>query len=90
MRGACLQEGSLFGSLGKVLSGLPIIGPILGNLFPSDEATQPQVSSQEVAAEVAQAAKQAATEAVQQELSSLKTSSSSKKGGGAIWKKYLA
>jgi hypothetical protein len=83
LRGAGLQAGSLFGSIGKALSGLPIIGPILGNLFPSDEAPQRQVSPQEVAAEAATAAKQAAKEAVQQALSSLKSTSSSKKGGTA-------
>jgi len=83
MRGAGLQAGSLFGSLGKALSGIPIIGPILGNLFPSDEAPQRQVSPQEVAAEAATAAKQAAKEAVQQALSSLKSTSSSKKDGTA-------
>jgi len=86
MRGAGLQAGSLFGSLGKALSGIPIIGPILGNLFPSDEAPQPQVSPQEVAEEAAQAAKQAASEAVQEALSSLKRVPASKKGGAAIWR----
>jgi hypothetical protein len=37
MRGGGLQGGSLFGTLGKLLSNIPIVGDIIGGLFPSDE-----------------------------------------------------
>lgn len=37
MRGGGLQGGSLFGTLGKLISNIPIVGDILGGLFPSDE-----------------------------------------------------
>jgi len=83
MRGAGLQAGSLFGSIGKVLSGIPIVGPLLGNLFPNDEEERqqtpqlpppPSITPQQVAAEAAAAAK----EAVQEALQSLKTTTATR------------
>jgi len=48
MRGGGLQAGSLFGTIGKVVRSIPIVGDILGGLFGDDEEQQQQPQVQPV------------------------------------------
>jgi len=48
MRGGGLQAGSLFGTIGKVVRSIPIVGDILGGLFGDDEEEQQQQQVQPV------------------------------------------
>jgi hypothetical protein len=69
VRGGGLQAGSLFGSIGDVVRGIPIVGPLLGSFFPSEKKEQEQPQQQGLSAtDVAQIASQAASQAVQQTL----------------------
>jgi len=47
MRGG-LQAGSLFGTIGKVVRSIPIVGDILDGLFENDEDQQQQAQVQPV------------------------------------------
>jgi hypothetical protein len=81
MRGGGLG-GSLFGSIGNLLRGIPIVGPLLGNLFPSDEPPIQQQPVQQTAPQV---------EYVEEEPQPApKSKRSTKKGGAAIWTRYLS
>jgi hypothetical protein len=66
-----------------VLEGYPpIVGPLLGNLFPSDEPPIQQTSPvQQTAPEV---------EYVEEPPPAPKSKRSTKKGGAAIWTRYLS
>jgi hypothetical protein len=48
LRGGGLQAGSLFGTLGKIVKSIPIVGDILGGLFGDDEEEQQQQQVQPV------------------------------------------
>ena len=75
------KRGSLFGTLGNLLRGIPIVGPLLGNLFPSDEPPVQQTPP------VQQAPPQ--VEYVEEPAPRSKSKRSTK-GGAAIWTRYLS